>query len=47
MFGRARVKRLSGLLVIGWSSLAVAAGGDWHYTIDQPREKQQANFCGS
>ncbi len=47
MFGRARVKRLSGLLVIGWSSLAVAAGGDWHYTIDQPREKQQANFCDS
>ena len=47
MFDRAWVKRVSGLLVIGWSSLAAAAGGDWHYTIDQPREKQQANFCDS
>ena len=45
MFGRARIKRVSALLVIGWSSLSVAAGGGWHYTIDQPREKQQANFC--
>ncbi len=35
------------MLVIGWSSLAPAAGGGWHYTIDQPREKQQANFCDS
>jgi len=47
MFDRAWVKRVSGLLVIGWSSLAAAAGGDWHYTIDRPREAQQANFCDS
>ena len=33
--------------VIGWSSLAAAAGGGWHYTIDQARENQQANFCNS
>ena len=45
MFGRARVKRVTGLLVIGWSSLSAAAGGAWHYTIDQSRENQQANFC--
>ncbi len=47
MFDRAWIKRASCLLVIGWSSLVTAAGDDWHYTIDQPREKQQANFCDS
>ena len=47
MFDRAWVKRVSGLLVIGWSSLAAAAGNGGHYTIDQPREMQQANFCDS
>ena len=47
MFDRAWVKRVIGLLVIGWASLAAAAGAGWHYTIDQPREKQQANFCDS
>ncbi len=47
MFDRAWVKRVSGLLVIGWSSLAAAAGNGGHYTIDQPRETQQANFCDS
>lgn len=47
MSGRAWVKRACGLSVIGWSSLAAAPGGSWHYTIDQPREQQQANFCHS
>ena len=47
MSGRAWVKRACGLLVIGWSSLAAAAGGSWHYTIDQLRKEQQANFCRS
>ncbi len=46
MFDWAWVKRASCLLVLSWSSLA-AAGGGWHYTIDQAREKQQANFCDS
>ena len=44
---RAWVERACGISVIIWSSLAAAAGGDQHYTIDQPREKQQANFCAS
>ena len=47
MSGRAWVKRACGLSVIGLSSLAAAAGGTWYYTIDQAREKQQANFCHS
>ena len=47
MSGRAWVKRACGLSVIGWSSLVAAAGGTWHYTIDQPRELQQANSCNS
>ncbi len=47
MSGCAWVKRACGLSVIGWSSLAAAAGGSWHYTIDQPSEMQQANFCDS
>ncbi len=33
--------------MIGCSSLAAAADNGWYYTIDQPREKQQANFCHS
>jgi hypothetical protein len=33
--------------MIVWSSLAATADGNQHYTIDQPREKQQANFCAS
>ena len=47
MSRRAWVKRACGLLMFGWSSLAAAADSDWYYTIDQPREKQQANFCHS
>ncbi len=47
MFGRAWVKQACSLSVIGWSSLAAAAGGGWHYAIDQARENQQANFCNS
>ncbi len=47
MFDRTWVKRVCGCLVIGWSSLSAAAGDSWYYTIDQPREKQQANFCNS
>ena len=47
MSRRAWVERACGLSVIVWSSLAAAAGGIQHYTIDQAREKQQANFCES
>ena len=32
---------------LAWTDLLSAAGGDWHYTIDHPREEQQANFCDS
>lgn len=32
---------------IGCASVAGAADGNWHYTIDQLRENQQANFCES
>ena len=32
---------------LAWANLLSAAGGDWHYTIDHPREEQQANFCDS
>jgi hypothetical protein len=32
------------LSVFGWP-WATAAADDWHYTIDQPRQEQQANFC--
>jgi hypothetical protein len=46
MLDRAWAKRAICLLAMGWSSLAPAGGG-WHYTIDQAREKQQANFCDS
>ena len=47
MFRRAWVKRACGLFIIGWSNLVAAAGDAWYYTIDQPREKQQVNFCTS
>ena len=47
MSRRTWVGRACGLSVILWSSLAAAAGGNQHYIIDQPREKQQANFCTS
>lgn len=30
--------------IFGCSCIAAAAGG-WHYTIDEPRKEQQANFC--
>jgi hypothetical protein len=30
--------------VFGWPWIAAPAAG-WHYTIDQPRQEQQANFC--
>ena len=46
MSGCAWVTRACVLSAIGWSSL-LAAGGDWHYTIDQPRQEQLANFCDS
>ena len=47
MTRRAWVVRACGLSVIVWASLAAAAGGAQHYTIDLAREKQQANFCES
>lgn len=30
--------------VLGWSC-AVGGAGTWHYTLDQARDQQQANFC--
>ncbi len=47
MSRRTWIERACGLVVIIWSSLAAAAGGMQHYTIDQAREMQQANFCAS
>jgi len=47
MSGRAWVTGAWALWALGWSSLLAATGGAWHYTIDQPREEQQANFCDS
>lgn len=32
---------------IAWPAIAPAADAAWHYTIDEHREKQQANFCAS
>lgn len=32
---------------ISWPGIAPAADAAWHYTIDELREKQQANFCAS
>jgi hypothetical protein len=45
MSGRAWVTRACALWAIAWTSLVAAAGGGWHYTIDQARREQQANFC--
>jgi len=47
MCRRCWIRRACALLVFGCSSLSAAADGDWHYTIDQARERQQANFCNS
>lgn len=44
MSGPAWIKQACAWSVLGWSSVAGAAGV-WHYTIDQAREQQQANFC--
>lgn len=46
MSGRAWMKQACALSLFGWSCTAAVAG-DWHYTVDQPREEQQANFCAS
>jgi hypothetical protein len=35
------------LSAIVWPGIAVASDGAWHYTIDEHRAKQQANFCAS
>ena len=45
MSGRARINRIGLLSLVAWSGFAAASGNAWHYTIDQPREEQQANFC--
>jgi hypothetical protein len=47
MCRRCWIRRAGVLLVFGCASLSAAADGDWHYTIDQAREQQQANFCNS
>lgn len=44
MSGRAWIKHAIVLSVLGWP-WATAVSGEWHYTIDQPRQDQQANFC--
>lgn len=47
MCRRCWIRRACALLVFGCANLSAAADGDWHYTIDQARERQQANFCSS
>jgi hypothetical protein len=42
-----RIKRICLVSAIAWPGIAPAADATWHYTIDQPREKQQANFCAT
>lgn len=44
MSGRAWLSLACTVSVLAWPSLASAAGA-WHYTIDQTRKEQQANFC--
>ncbi len=44
---RVWVTRACALSALAWANVLGAAGGDWHYTIDNPREEQQANFCDS
>ena len=44
MSGRAWIKQACVLSVFG-GPWATAAADDWHYTIVQPRQEQQANFC--
>lgn len=41
------IKRIWLVSAIAWPSITLAADSTWHYTIDQQREKQQANFCAS
>ena len=45
MSGHAWINRIGLISVLGWSS--AASGDTWHYTLDQVREEQQANFCDS
>ena len=47
MSARGSLKRILLVSAIAWSGVAPAADGTWHYTIDQQRENQQANFCSS
>jgi hypothetical protein len=47
MSGFTWIRRISLVSVTAWPSIAPAADGTWHYTIDEAREKQQANFCTS
>ena len=47
MSGLAWSKRIFLVSAIATVSSASASDGAWHYTIDQTREKQQANFCES
>lgn len=44
MTGAAMIKRGIASSLLGWICAAPAAG-PWHYTIDEVREQQQANFC--
>jgi len=39
------MNRIGLISFVAWSASAAASGNTWYYTIDQPRERQQANFC--
>jgi hypothetical protein len=47
MSGFTWIKRICLVAVIACSGIASATDGAWHYTIDQSREEQQANFCAT
>ena len=46
MFRAEWIVRACALSAFGCAGLA-AADGSWHYTIDETRQEQQANFCAS
>ena len=45
MFDLAWLARICFVSTTAWSSFAPADDGTWHYTINEPRKEQQANFC--
>ncbi|NIM74763.1 MAG: hypothetical protein GTO67_11320 [Gammaproteobacteria bacterium] len=47
MFDSLWTKRALLLATMAWPGIAWSSDSAWHYTIDQHRQEQQANFCTS